>query len=131
MQYIELVALIALLQFFFFGFMAGNTRRLSGLKAPAMTGHEGFERMYRVQMNTLETLVVFLPALFIAGKYWPDVLVASLGIVYVLGRFVYWRAYVTEPSTRGIGFMLSVIPTFALIVLALVGIVLSLTGING
>ena len=126
MQYVELVALIAVLQFFFFGFMTGRARLQSGLKAPAMTGHEGFERMYRVQMNTLELLVVFLPALFLAGKYWPSLWVASLGSVYLIGRFIYWRAYVTEPAGRTIGFVLSMVPTLALLILAFIGIVLSL-----
>ena len=130
MKYIELVAVIAVLQFFFFGFMTGRSRRLSGLKAPAISGHEGFERMYRVQTNTLETLVAFLPALFIAGKYWPSILIASIGVIYVVGRFIYWRSYIAEPSKRGIGFMLSMLPTFALSGLALTGIVLSLFGLK-
>jgi glutathione S-transferase len=84
--------------------------------------------MYRVQMNTLETLIAFLPALFLAAKYWPSPLVAGLGVIYVIGRHVYWRAYVSDPSKRGIGFMLSMFPTLFLLILALVGIVLSLTG---
>lgn len=126
MPYVELVAVLAVLQFFFFGAMTGNARRISGLKAPAMVGHDGFERMYRVQMNTLETLVAFLPALIIAAKYWPALLIAGLGCVYIIGRFVYWRAYVGNPSKRGLGFMLSILPTFILLLLALLGIVQSI-----
>lgn len=122
MPFVELVAVIAVIQFFFFGAMTGRARRLSGLKAPAMTGHEGFERMYRVQMNSLEMLVAFLPALMLAGRYWPAWVVAALGGVYVIGRFMYWRAYVNDPSTRGTGFMLSMLPTMILLGLALVGI---------
>jgi len=128
MQYIHLVAIIAVLQFFFFGAMTGRARRNSGLKAPAITGHEGFERMYRVQMNTLETLVAFLPSLFIAAIYWSPVLVSSLGVVYIVGRFIYWRAYVSSPDKRALGFMLSILPTFILIALAIVGIVMSIAG---
>ncbi len=130
MQYIELVALIALLQFLFFGFMTGRARKNSGLAAPAVTGDEGFERMYRVQVNTLEILVAFLPVLFIAGKYWSPLLVCSLGLIYVLGRFIFWRAYVSEPSKRGLGFILSIVPTFALMVLSVVGIIMSLVGLK-
>jgi glutathione S-transferase len=128
MHYVELVALIAVIQFFAFGALTGRARRESGLKAPAVTGHEGFERMYRVQMNTLETLVAFLPALFLAGKYWPPLLVAGLGVIYLLGRHLYWRGYVAEPSKRGLGFMLSMFATLFLLLLALVGIGLSLSG---
>lgn len=126
MEYVELVAILAVLQFFFFGAMTGRARRDSGLKAPAMTGDDGFERMYRVQMNTLETLVAFLPALFIASNYWSSALVAGLGLVYLIGRFIYWRAYVADPKTRTKGFMLSIFPTAILIVLSLVGIVLAM-----
>jgi glutathione S-transferase len=128
MQYVELVAVIAVFQFFFFGAMTGRARRESGLKAPAITGHDGFERMYRVQMNTMETLIAFLPALFMAAKYWPSALVAGLGVFYVIGRHLYWRAYVSDPSKRGTGFMMSMLPTLFLLLLALVGIILSLTG---
>lgn len=128
MQYVEFVAVLALLQFFFFGFMTGQARRTSGLKAPATSGDDGFERMYRVQVNTLETLVAFLPALFIAAKYWPSLLVSCLGLVYIAGRFIYWRAYIKEPSSRGLGFMLSMLPTLVLLVLSLAGAVLSIIG---
>lgn len=128
MQYVELVAVFAVLQFFAFGALTGNARRKSGLKAPAITGHEGFERMYRVQMNTLEMLVAFLPALLLASKYWPSLWVAGLGAVYLIGRHLYWRAYVSDPSKRGTGFMLTMVPTLLLLLLALGGIILSLTG---
>lgn len=130
MQYIELIALLSVFQFFFFGFMTGQARRTSGLKAPAVTGHEGFERMYRVQMNSLEMIIIFLPALFISANYWSPLLISSIGMIYIVGRFIYWRAYVTDPATRSLGFMLTMIPTFLLIVLGLVGIALSIIGIQ-
>ncbi len=126
MEFIELVAIIATIQFLFFGVMTGMARGKSGLAAPAMTGDEGFERMYRVQMNTLEILIPFLAALFIAGKYWSPALVAGIGLVYVVGRFVFWRAYVTDPSKRAIGFMMSFLPIAVLSVMAVLGVVLSI-----
>jgi glutathione S-transferase len=122
MQFVHLVAILAVIQYLAFGALTGQARRDSGLKAPNMTGHAGFERMHRVQMNTLETLVAFLPALFLAAPYWPAYLVAGLGLIYLAGRVVYWRAYVADPATRSLGFMLSMLPTLALVVLALVGI---------
>jgi glutathione S-transferase len=130
MQYIELVAILAVLQFLSFAALTGSARRKSGLKAPAISGDAGFERMYRVQMNTLELLIAYLSALFVAAKYWPAPLIAGLGVVYVIGRFLYWRAYVSDPSTRGLGFILSMLPTMFLAVAALVGVVLSLTGLR-
>jgi len=130
MQYVELAAIIAVLQFLSFGALTGRARRQSGLKAPAIFGDEGFERMYRVQINTLELLIAFLPALFLAARYWSTSLVTGLGAIYVLGRFIYWRAYVSEPSTRGLGFMMSMLPTVVLAILALLGIILVLTGLK-
>ncbi len=131
MQLVHLVAILAVLQFFFFGKLVGDARSKSGLKAPAMTGDEGFERMHRVHMNTLETLVAFLPSLFLAAAYWSNLLVAALGAVYLVGRFVYWRAYVADPSKRLLGFALSAGPTILLALLALVGNLLGLLGIWG
>jgi hypothetical protein len=93
-------AILAVLQFIVFIALAGRVRGQSGRRAPAVTGHEGFERMYRVQMNTLGLLIVFLPSPFLAGKYWLPSLVAGIGAVYLIGRLAYWRAYVSAPSTR-------------------------------
>lgn len=127
MQYIELVIIFSVLQFLFFGIMAGKARVKFGVEAPAVTGHEGFERAYRVQMNTLELLILFIPSIVIAGKYWPAAVVAGIGAVYLLGRFIYWRAYVTAPAKRALGFMLSLLPIVVLMLLSLVGIAMSLT----
>ena len=63
MHYVELVAIVAVIQLIAFGALTGRARARAGLKAPAVTGDEGFERMYRVQMNTLEVMIAFLPAL--------------------------------------------------------------------
>lgn len=128
MHYVELVAILAVIQYLAFVVLTGKARGQSGLKAPTMTGHDGFERMYRVQMNTLETLVAFLPALFLAGKYWPEYLVAGLGAIYLIGRMIYWRSYVNNPSTRALGFSLSFLPTVGLVLLTVVGIVMGLAG---
>lgn len=126
MQYVELVAILAVLQFFFFGFMTGQSRRESGLKAPAISGSESFERMYRVQTNTMETLVAFLPSLLIASKYWSPLLVSVLGVIYLIGRFLYWQAYVKEPSKRAVGFLVSVIPTLILMLLSIAGVLIAI-----
>jgi len=126
MQLVELVAVLAVVQYLCFIALTGGARRASGLKAPATIGHPTFERMYRVQMNTLELLVALIPALFLAAKYWPPLLIVGLGVVYLIGRFLYWRAYVKSPKTRGLGFILSMIPTLILSTLAIVGILASL-----
>ncbi len=126
MQYVELVAVLAILQYLSFIVLTGRARTSSGLQAPAVTGNEVFERMYRVQMNTLELLLAFLPALFLAAKHWSPVIVASLGSVFLIGRFVYWRAYINAPSKRVLGFALSMFSVMILALMALVGVILTL-----
>ena len=128
MHYVELVAILAVLQFIAFGALTGRARARSGLKAPAVSGDEGFERMYRVQMNTLEVMIAFLPALFLAAKYWSPTWAAGLGAGYLVGRLLYWRAYVANPAKRGLGFLLSMLPTMVLAIGALVGICRALAG---
>ena len=68
MNLVDLAAMGALLQFIFFGAQVGQARGKYGVNAPAVTGHEGFERIYRVQMNTLELLVPMLPAMYAAAR---------------------------------------------------------------
>ena len=119
MNLVDLVAMMAVLQYVFFGGLVGRARGRYGVKAPAVVGDANFERIYRVQMNTLELLVAFIPALYVAARYWPATYIAAIGAVYVIGRLVYWRAYVSG-SSRGLGFNLSMFPVFILIIAALV-----------
>lgn len=126
MPLVDIVALVALLQFFVFAGLVGRARGKYGVKAPAVSGHEMFERAYRVQMNTLELLMLFLPALYIAAGYWPAAYVAACGAVYLVGRIVYQRAYMSEPGKRGLGFMLSIGPCFVLLIAGLVGAAIAL-----
>lgn len=123
LNFVDLVAVLACTQFLFFGYLTGKARGRYGIRAPAVSGHELFERAYRVQMNTLEQLVAFLPALFLAARYWPQAWVAAAGAVYLLGRVLYWRAYVSAPASRGLGFVLTVLPTMGLLAAAFVGAV--------
>jgi glutathione S-transferase len=119
MNYVDVVALLAVSQYIAFSSLVGQARIKYGVKAPAVTGSEPFERAYRVQMNTLELLAAFLPSLYVAAKYWSPAYVASAGAVYVVGRFIYWRAYVADPKTRSLGFVLSIGPVFALLLAGL------------
>lgn len=123
MNLVDLVAVLALMQYLFFGVLVGRARTQYGVKAPAITGHEVFERTYRVQMNTLELLVILLPALYLAARYWSPTNAAIAGAVYLVGRLLYWRAYVSQPSTRTLGFMLSMLPCAFMLVGALVGMI--------
>ena len=116
MNHVDLVALLAVAQLIFFSILVARARSRYGVTAPAVSGHELFERAYRVQMNTLELMVAFLPTLYIAAKYWPQPYVAGVGAVYLVGRFIYWRSYTAAPASRGVGFALSMIPVLALLI---------------
>lgn len=124
MHFVHIVALLAVAQYFVFGALVGKARGQYGVKAPAVTGHEQFERAYRVQMNTLEMLAAFLPSLLIAAQYWSGAMVAGIGAVYLLGRVLYRQAYVADPGKRQLGFILTALPTAVLMVIGLVGAVL-------
>ncbi|MDR2154564.1 MAG: MAPEG family protein [Burkholderiaceae bacterium] len=130
MYYVELVAIIAIIQFLMFGALTANARRIYDVKAPAISGHQEFERIYRVQINTLEFLMAFLPALFLSAKYWPSAFIAGLGIIYLVGRLIYWRSYVSDPSRRGLGFLLTLLPTLCLVFTAFAGVCLTIIGIK-
>jgi len=121
MHYVELIAILAVLQYLAFGMLVGRERVRSKIKAPAVTGSEAFERIYRVQVNTLELMVMLLPGLFIAAKFWPAPWVAGIGAVYLVGRVLFWRAYVRDPARRGPGFALSSLPILALLGLGAAG----------
>jgi glutathione S-transferase len=115
MPYLALVTVLALLQFLYFGIQVGRARGRYGVAAPATTGNEHFERHFRVQMNTLELLVMFLPALWLFGSYVSPIWGAALGAVFIVGRGIYAQTYVSDPKKRSLGFALSMLPTLALL----------------
>jgi len=121
MEFVAVVILLALLQYVVFGALVGRARGRYGVKAPAVTGHEIFERYFRAHYNTLELLVAFVPAIWLFGTYVSPSWAAGLGLVYLVGRVLYLRGYVTDPAKREIGFGLSVLPIIVLIVGALWG----------
>ena len=123
MEWVEIVTALALLQYAGFAVLVGRARASYGVKAPATIGHEMFERLYRVQMNTLEQLVIFLPALWMAALHVQGVWAAGLGALFILGRFLYLRAYTRDPASRSAGFALSIGPVLILLVMALAGAV--------
>jgi len=129
MAWVQLVALLALFEYV--GFMAavGNARTRYGIKAPATSGDENFERYFRVQQNTLELLIMFLPSLAIAALYWNPVWVAAIGAIFLVGRLLYFRGYVREPRQRSLGFTLSSVPVITLALGGVIGAVRSLLGV--
>jgi len=119
-----LVTLLALFLFVYSCLAVGFARAKYGVAAPATTGHAGFEVVYRVQMNTLEQLVLFLPALWLFSEYVSPLWAGLLGLVWLVGRVFYSVSYIKDPKSRGPGFLISFIAVLLLMIGAVVGIVL-------
>jgi len=116
MPYVTLVTVVALLQFVWFGWQVGRARHKYGVAAPAMSGHEVFERRFRVQMNTLEQLVIFLPALWLFATYISPLWATGFGVVFVVGRALYSVRYVRDPKSRDLGFLLTILPNTVMLI---------------
>ncbi|MDE1938222.1 MAG: MAPEG family protein [Alphaproteobacteria bacterium] len=120
-----IVTILAVLLYFYMSIRVGQMREKHHIKAPATSGHEEFDRAFRVQMNTLEALPVFLPLLWLATVYFHAYtwLPAALGLVWVAGRVLYMTSYMADPDKRGVGFGIAAIAQLGLLIVAIVGIV--------
>ncbi|MGB0135432.1 MAPEG family protein [Dokdonella sp.] len=125
MALVNLLVLLAVIQFIYFGVRVGSARQKYGVSAPATTGHEIFERYYRVQMNTLELLIMLVPCVWIASAYWNPMFVAAMIGIYLIGRMIYLSGYVADPKKRDKGFLISILPIFVLLVAGFAGAVMS------
>jgi glutathione S-transferase len=99
-----LVTCMAILFYFFTGIQVSKARAAFGIKAPAMSGNPDFERVFRVQMNTLEWMPIFLPSLWLFAIYISDPVAAVLGLVWIAGRVLYLTGYSQAANKRGPGF---------------------------
>src|SRR5260370_19117367 len=121
MAYVDIVTVLAVLQFLVFGFQVGGARGKFGVKAPAPTGNEIFERLFRIQQNTLEQLVGFLPGIYLFSRYLSPLWAAALGVIYLVGRQIYAATNVKDPAKRSLGYGLSFLPVAALLIGGLIG----------
>jgi glutathione S-transferase len=109
-----LVTCLAILAYFLISFRVGKARYAYGVKAPAVSGNPDFERLYRVQMNTLEWMPMFLPALWLFAIYVSDAIAAGLGVVWIVGRLLYFTGYAKAADKRGPGFAIQAFAAIAL-----------------
>lgn len=115
MELVTIIIVLALVEYMVFGGFVGKARGTYGIHAPATTGNETFERYFRVHQNSLESLIIFIPSIVAFATYVHAETAAGLGLVYILGRIVYFRAYVKEPKSRALGTVLSSLPTVILL----------------
>ncbi|TAL84250.1 MAG: MAPEG family protein [Rhodanobacter sp.] len=117
-----LITLLTVLLLFATAYIVGRARSRHGIEAPAISGHPAFERAYRVQVNTLENTVMFLPTLWLAAHFGFSGWAGLAGLVWLLGRIWYVVAYLQDASKRGPGFGLSMFGWAALLVMAGIGL---------
>ena len=124
---VGLVTLLAVFFYFYTGIAVAQARGKSGIKAPAMSGDPVFERTVRVQANTLEWLPIFLVSLWMFPTTWLGAwLPAVIGIVWIIGRFMYMQGYIADAEKRSMGFLVQGIAVAVLFVGSLVGVIMSL-----
>jgi glutathione S-transferase len=116
MPYVNLVIALALVEFLLFGIAVARARTRYHVPAPATTGNADFERYFRVHANTLEQLIIFLPAIVLFAHYVNAYLAAALGALFIIGRAVYFQGYTKAAEGRHLGFGLSVIPSLILLI---------------
>jgi glutathione S-transferase len=123
---IHLVMLLALSEYFGFAMAVGRARYRFGVKAPATTGNIDFERYYRAQMNTLEQLIIFIPALWSFAIFISIMWAAALGVIFIVGRLLYFTGYVKAAEKRSAGFGLATFAQLFLLIGGIVGAILAL-----
>ncbi len=126
MELVYLTILAALVEYCVMAALVGRARAKYGIAAPAMTGNPVFERVNRVHVNTLENLIIFVPAVWIFGQYTSATWAAVLGALFVIGRAIYAIGYISAAEKRSIGAGISGIVNLVLIAGALVGVIRTL-----
>ena len=116
---VAIVTLLAALAYFWMATQVARTRIRVGILAPAMTGDPVLERTIRAHVNTLEWMPVFLPSLWLFAIYWSPAVAVGLGLVWIVGRIVYFLGYVAAPTKRSLGFFIQAAAVFALLLGAL------------
>lgn len=118
---VALVTLLILIQYLYFTIRAGVARGKK-IVAPAMSGSEVFERHLRVQLNTLEQMMITLPAMWLCAHFYRTDAAAIFGTAFIIGRFIYSASYLKDPAKRAPGFIISFLSNVLLILAALWGV---------
>ena len=122
MENATLIVLLALLQYVLFTMRVGLARGKYKVNAPACAGDENFERLFRVQQNTMEQLIILIPATYAFAYYLSPLWVLLPGAVFILGRFLYALEYTKDPKTRTPGMVMTLLANVVLVVGALFGL---------
>ena len=116
---VAIVTLLTLIVYFWMATQVSRTRTRVGILAPAMTGDPALERTIRAHLNTLEWLPIFLPSLWLFAIYWNVTAAALLGVVWIVGRVIYFVGYVAATPKRFPGFFIQALAVSVLLLGAL------------
>jgi glutathione S-transferase len=122
-HFTALVTCLAISVYFFTSVRVAKARVAFGIKAPAIMGNPDFERVFRVQMNTLEWMPIFFPSLWLFAIYLSDPIAAAIGLVWIAGRILYMTGYSQAANKRSTGFGIQAVAASVLWVGALGGII--------
>jgi glutathione S-transferase len=122
-HYTAIVTVLVVLFYFFVATRVAAARIKFGVKLPAISGHPDFERIYRVQMNTLEWMPTFLPLLWLCAIYFSDAAAAVVGLLWIVGRVMYFAGYTRAVEKRLPGFFVQGTACLLLLIGAVIGIV--------
>lgn len=128
-NYTALVTLAAVALYFFLATRVAVARGKFGVELPATTGNPDFERVFRVHMNTLEWMPTFLVPLWLCALYLSDVTAAVLGLVWIVGRGVYFVGYAKSVEGRLPGFFIQSAACILLFLCAAAGVLRRLAGV--
>jgi glutathione S-transferase len=126
METATLIVMLALAEYMYFVARVGASRGKLGVDAPACTGNDTFERIFRVQQNTLEQLIIFVPGTYAFAHYVSVKWVWIPAAMFIIGRFLYSMAYVSKPDSRAPGALMTLLANAVLVLGVLIKLGLGL-----
>ena len=123
-HYTAIVTLLAVAFYFFLATRVAVAHGKFDVKLPATAGNLDFERIFRVHMNTLEWMPIFLVTLWLCAIYLSDLAAAALGLVWIVGRAIYFTGYSKAVEKRLPGFFIQSMACILLFIGAAAGIVM-------
>ncbi len=126
MENATIIVMLALAEYIYFTVRVGASRGKLEVHAPACKGNEKFERMFRVQQNTLEQLIIFIPATFAFAFYVSPLWVLVPGGIFLVGRLLYSMAYIKEPDSRAPGMIMTLFANAALVLVTLIYLLMNM-----
>jgi glutathione S-transferase len=123
LNYTALMTVLSVLLYAYSGILVAQARKKFGVEAPAITGNPDFERVFRVQMNTLEWMPIYLPLLWLFAFYVGDMWAALIAVVWCIGRGLYYQGYSAAANKRGPGFGIQALSCAVLLVGDVIAIV--------